>query len=155
MDRKTTHPQTTELERRVLAHEKVLQALIAYMSRAEPHFVDHLKERFVEPMKMVRHEHDYRETDDFAEEFIRAVMRLGEDKVSQSKKTDLPNKDSGPLRPRKKQASADATSGRHNRIQTRERNGIWEITVDRKFYGDYHQKEHADTAAAHLRCFLR
>ena len=70
-------PETTDLERRVLAHEKVLQPLIAFMARAEPRFVDHLKERFVEPMNMARREHDHRETDDYAEEFIRAVMLLG------------------------------------------------------------------------------
>ncbi len=45
-------PETTELERRVLAHERILQALIAYMARTEPRFVDHLRERFVEPMSM-------------------------------------------------------------------------------------------------------
>ncbi|GHC59248.1 hypothetical protein GCM10007315_23630 [Gemmobacter tilapiae] len=74
-------PETTELERRVLAHERILQALIAYMARTEPRFVDHLRERFVEPMSMARHEHDHRETDDYAEEFIRAVMLLGEARV--------------------------------------------------------------------------
>jgi hypothetical protein len=47
-------PETTDLERRVLAHERVLQALIAYMARTEPRFVDHLRERFVEPMSMMR-----------------------------------------------------------------------------------------------------
>lgn len=74
----TTPSETTDLERRVLAHERVLQALIAYMARTEPRFIDHLRERFVEPMSMARHEHDHRETDDYAEEFTRAVMLLGE-----------------------------------------------------------------------------
>jgi hypothetical protein len=80
-----TATETTDLERRVLAHERILQALIAYMARTEPRFVDHLRERFVEPMRMVRHEHDYRETDDYAEEFIRAVMRLGEARAPNAK----------------------------------------------------------------------
>ena len=66
-------PEITDLERRVLAHERVLQALIAYMSRAEPRFVDHLRDRFVEPMKMARREQDHRDADDYAEEFIRAA----------------------------------------------------------------------------------
>ncbi|GHF75313.1 hypothetical protein [Seohaeicola zhoushanensis] len=73
-----TAEETTDLERRVLAHERILQALIAYMARSEPRFVDHLRERFVEPMRLTRHEYDHRETDDYAEEFIRAVMLLGE-----------------------------------------------------------------------------
>jgi hypothetical protein len=79
-----TRPEATDLERRVLAHERILQSLIAYMARTEPRFVDHLRERFVEPMSMARHEHDHRETDDYAEEFIRAVMLLGEVRAPKS-----------------------------------------------------------------------
>jgi len=33
-------------------------------------------------------------------------------------------------------------------VQVRERNGIWEVQVDGKFCGDYHQREHAFAAAA-------
>jgi hypothetical protein len=81
-------PETTDLERRVLAHERILQALIAYMARTEPRFIDHLRERFVEPMSMARHEHDHRETDDYAEEFIRAVMLLGEARAPKAKEQE-------------------------------------------------------------------
>ena len=144
-------PETTDLERRVLAHEKVLQALIAFMARTEPRFVDHLRERFVEPMNMVRHEHDHRETDDYAEEFIRAVMLLGEARAPQPKEPkvtdeqpDLP-KGQGRLDPFQDRAA------RRDRVQVRERNGIWEVKVDGKFRGDYHQKEHALAAAALLK----
>jgi hypothetical protein len=82
-----TRPEATDLERRVLAHERILQSLIAYMARTEPRFVDHLRERFVEPMSMARHEHDHRETDDYAEEFIRAVMLLGEVRAPEAEGT--------------------------------------------------------------------
>ena len=44
------------------------------MARTEPRFVDHLRERYLEPMKLTQREHDHRETDDHAKEFIRAVM---------------------------------------------------------------------------------
>ena len=50
-------PETTDLERRVLAQEKKLQALRAFMARTEPRFIDHLRERFVAPMHMSRHQH--------------------------------------------------------------------------------------------------
>lgn len=46
------------------------------MFRTEPRFVDHLRERIVEPMAIARHKHDYREVDDYADEFIRAVIRI-------------------------------------------------------------------------------
>jgi hypothetical protein len=51
-------PETTDLERRVLAHAKMLQALRAFMARTEPRFIDHLRERFVAPIHMSRHEND-------------------------------------------------------------------------------------------------
>lgn len=141
-------PETTELERRVLAHERVLQSLIAYMARTEPRFIDHLRERFVEPMSMARHEHDHRETDDYAEEFIRAVMRLGEVRAPKAKEANV--SDELPLPPKskvEKETSIDWPA-RRSGVQVLERNGIWEVKVDGKFRGDYHQKEHALAAAA-------
>lgn len=141
-------PETTDLERRVLAHEKVLQALIAFMARTEPRFIDHLRERFVEPMRMARHEHDHRETDDYAEEFIRAVMLLGE--VRAPKVKDPDESDKQPVSPRNRGEQGSSTDQPMQRggVQVRERNGIWEVKVDGKFQGDYHQKEHALEAAA-------
>lgn len=88
--------ESTDLERRVLAHERVLQALIAYMARTEPRFIDHLRERFVEPMRMARHENDHRETDDYAEEFIRAVMLLGDVRAPKAKEPDVTDKQAVP-----------------------------------------------------------
>lgn len=40
-------------------------------------------------------------------------------------------------------------------VEVRERNGIWEVQVDGKFRGDYHQKEHALAAAALHKLSLR
>lgn len=141
-------PEATDLERRVLAHEKVLQALIAYMARTEPRFIDHLRERFVEPMSMARHEHDHRETDDYAEEFIRAVMLLGEARAPNAKKPEMTNIKSVLPKSRGAQNSSMNRPAQRGGVQVRERNGIWEVRVDGKFRGDYHQKEHALAAAA-------
>jgi hypothetical protein len=141
-------PETTDLERRVLAHEKVLQALIAYMARTEPRFIDHLRERFVEPMSMARHEQDHRETDDYAEEFIRAVMLLGEVRAPKAKEPDVTDNQPVPPRSRGEQGSSIDWPTRRVGVQVRERNSIWEVRVDGKFRGDYHQKEHALAAAA-------
>lgn len=141
-------PETTELERRVLAHERILQALIAYMARTEPRFVDHLRERFVEPMSMARHEHDHRETDDYAAEFIRAVMLLGEARVPKAKEPEMTDIKPVPPKSRGAQDSSMNRPTQRSGVQVRERNGIWEVQVDGKFRGDYHQKEHALAAAA-------
>ncbi|MDF0603514.1 hypothetical protein P1J78_22545 [Psychromarinibacter sp. C21-152] len=141
-------PETTDLERRVLAHERILQALIAYMARTEPRFVDHLRERFVEPMSMARHEHDHRETDDYAAEFIRAVMLLGEARVPKAKEPEMTDMKPVPPKSRGEQGSSTNWPAQRGGVQVRERNGIWEVRVDGKFHGDYHQKEHALAAAA-------
>ncbi|WP_235857927.1 hypothetical protein [Marimonas lutisalis] len=143
-----TAAETTNLERRVLAHERILQALIAYMARTEPRFVDHLRERFVEPMRMVQHEHDYRETDDYAEEFIRAVMLLVEERAPIANEPKLTDKK--PVSPKGggEQGSSMNRPTQRGGVQVNERNGIWEVQVDGKFLGDYHQKEHALAAAA-------
>ncbi|MCT8328951.1 hypothetical protein [Albidovulum sediminis] len=151
-----THAQTpappaseaTDLERRVLAHERVLQALIAYMARTEPRFIDHLRERFVEPMRMARHEHDHRETDDYAEEFIRAVMLLGDVRAPKAKELDVTENQPVPPGSRGEQVSSMDQPAQRGGVQVRERNGIWQVQVDGKFRGDYHQKEHALAAAA-------
>jgi hypothetical protein len=140
--------ESTDLERRVLAHERVLQALIAYMARTEPRFIDHLRERFVEPMSMVRHEHDHRETDDYAEEFIRAVMLLGDVRARKAKEPEVTDKKHVPPGSGRGQDSSMNQSAQRDGVQIRERNGIWEVQVNGKFCGDYHQKEHALAAAA-------
>ena len=143
-----TAAETTDLERRVLAHERVLQALIAYMARTEPRFIDHLRERFVEPMRMVPHEHDYRETDDYAEEFIRAVMLLGEGRAPHLKESKVIDEQIGSHKGQEREGSLMERTEKSDRVQVRERNGIWEVKVDGKFHGDYHQKEHALAAVA-------
>ena len=38
--------ENTDLERRVLAHEQILQVLIAHMAEAEPKFLDRLQQIF-------------------------------------------------------------------------------------------------------------
>ncbi|KPQ05617.1 MAG: hypothetical protein HLUCCA12_14600 [Rhodobacteraceae bacterium HLUCCA12] len=144
-----TPPETTDLERRVLAHERILKSLIAYISATEPRFLDHMSKTFVEPLAMVRREHDYTGSDDYAEEFIRAVVAQGDTEPGRNR-AGL-----GPLSP-KINASNDATlvpspAGSAERVQTRRRNGIWTVTVDGVFRGDYQEREHAEAAAAVVR----
>ncbi|WP_231119112.1 hypothetical protein [Rhodovulum sp. MB263] len=150
-----TAAETTDLERRVLAHERILQALIAYMARTEPRFADHLRERFVEPMKLTQREHDHRGTDEYAEEFIRAVMLLGEARAPDAKEPEMTNVKTVPPKSRGAKDSSMNRPAQRGGVQVRERNGIWEVQVDGKFRGDYHQKENALAAAALLKLSLR
>lgn len=138
-------PETTDLERRVLAHERILQSLIAFMSRADPRFVEHLRARFVEPMAMVRHEHDYRDVDDYAEEFIRAVMRMTEGRLPDvGPKVDMDRS----IKMRPEIRNAEQLHPDPDRVQLNRKGGIWELKVDGTFRGHYHLKEQGLAAAA-------
>ncbi|AUQ57608.1 hypothetical protein PhaeoP30_00666 [Phaeobacter inhibens] len=148
-------PETTDLERRVLAHERVLQSLIAYMSHTEPRFVEHLKKRFVEPMAMVRHEHDHRDTDDYAEEFIRAVMLLRETRLPRAACSQEPLKSMHDLEETKASGHHYRPTAQAERVRVRARNGVWEVKVDGLFHGDYHDQGNALAAAALARLTLR
>jgi hypothetical protein len=148
-------PEATDLERRVLAHERILQALIAYMARTEPRFIDHLRARFVEPTSMARHEHDHRETEDYAEEFIRAVMLIEEARAPNAKEPGMTNMKRVPPKSRGARDSSMNRPALRGGVQVRERNGNWEMQVDGKFRGDYHQREHALAATALHKLSLR
>lgn len=133
--------ETTDLERRVLAHERILRTLVAHMTETEPRFLARLSETFIVPMQMARREHDYKDTDSYAEEFIRAIVHVMETSARKTSPavTTLPL--TNPL------ATPELDGPRHSlsptRLQIHERSGVWEVTVDGRFYGHYLKKEHA------------
>lgn len=145
--------ETTDLERRVLAHERVLQALIAYMSRAELGFIDHLRERFVEPMNLARTEHNYRDSDDYAAEFIRTAMLLGETSALGQPKPAMAE-DNGWSTQADAPWLASLPSHR-DRVQVTHQSGIWHVTLDGAFRGDYREEKHARATAAILKMSLQ
>ena len=68
--------ENTDLERRVLAHERILQVLIAHMAEAEPKFLDRLQQIFTKHHTLGANEQDYTDTAAYAEQFIHQVVRL-------------------------------------------------------------------------------
>jgi hypothetical protein len=68
--------ENTDLERRVLAHEQILQVLIAHMAEAEPRFLDRLQQIFTKHHTLGADEQDYTDTAAYAEQFIQQVVRL-------------------------------------------------------------------------------
>jgi hypothetical protein len=91
----------------------------------------------------------------YAEEFIRAVMLLGEVRAPEAKEPDVTDKQPVPPNSRGEQDSPMNRPAQRGGVQVRERNGIWEVQVDGKLRGDYHQKEHALAAAALHKLSLR
>ena len=68
--------ENTDLERRVLAHEQILQVLIAHMSEAEPKFLERLQQIFIESKHVGWSEQDYTDTLAYAHQFIDQIVRL-------------------------------------------------------------------------------
>jgi hypothetical protein len=68
--------ENTDLERRVLAHERILQVLIAHMSEAEPKFLERLQQLFVDDVHVGSSEQDYTDTLGYVHQFIEQVTLL-------------------------------------------------------------------------------
>ena len=142
-------PEATDLERRVLAHEQILQSLSAYMSRSEPRFLDYLAKTFVEPMDMARREHDFTDTDSYAKDFVRAAAALND---AHPQEADVIKDEKDHIQLRTHAAPDGLTRAPwEDRVKTTFRNGIWTVVVDGEFAGDYSTRETAETAAAQVR----
>jgi hypothetical protein len=140
--------ETTDLERRVLVLERILQELIAHMAETEPRFIDRLSVTFTDPIRVAHEEQNYIDTASYAERFIREIVRLGEQPGGWKIRTPryLPN-------PKRAERRVTAPPGIPDRlpvmVELRHRSGIWEVTKDGHFYGDYLSEQGAlDSAQA-------
>ncbi len=66
----------TDLERRVLAHEQILQVVLAHMSKTEPKFLERLQHMFVEHRHAGASAQDYTDTLGYAQRIVEEVVRL-------------------------------------------------------------------------------
>lgn len=64
-----------DLTRRVLAHEQILQAVIAYMVESDVGVLDRLREAFIQPVRLGPEAFD--DTATYAARFVRDVIRTG------------------------------------------------------------------------------
>jgi hypothetical protein len=133
--------ENTDLERRVLAHERVLQALLAELARKNPGILDALRSSFIVGSRQA-YQHDYVETDDYAEQFMVEVNRLIR-RLPQERLADLKGESPMPTPPQKGAPSSDL-------IRTELRDGVWHVTRNDKFYGDYLTQQSAVDAALKL-----
>lgn len=144
-----------ELERLDIAHERVLQAMIAYMERNDPKFLDRLMDRLANPKKRPNATGSYGDFKDYAGEFLHAEKRLGE--------TILPLSPSPQRNARISSTATDASdlgldvtvSRQVSRICVSKTNGLWQVKVDGEFFGDFGQEDDAMTAVDMLSPCLR
>jgi hypothetical protein len=75
--------ENTDLERRVLAHEQILQVLIAHLAEMEPRFLERLQSIFSDRRQQGAYEQDYTDTAGYAEQFIHQIAQLARPGVAQ------------------------------------------------------------------------
>jgi hypothetical protein len=135
--------ENTDLERRVLAHERILQTLLAAIAADNPGIIDAVREKFIVEARR-SYQHDYVETDDYAEQFMVEVQRLIR---------SLPKREAQ-LQPKAAQPEPTplAQAGRRptDLIRTELRHGVWHVTRNDAFLGDYNAPEPALDAAIKL-----
>ena len=69
----STPSEITTLERRVLAHERILQALICDLASDDPRILDLLRARFGQGWNLGSYDQDFVTTDQYGEHFIRSI----------------------------------------------------------------------------------
>ena len=74
--------QESDLERRVLAHEQILEMLIAHMAETEPKLLARLREEFSYPPGARVSEPGVTDADAYAQQFIQSATRLCDQALS-------------------------------------------------------------------------
>lgn len=137
--------QNTDLERRVLAHERILQFLIGELGHDDPPLLDRLSQRFA-PQGRHADAHEHTDAEDYAEQFVREIRKLGEDRPApvpvRAKKPDN-DAVAVPLAALAKGAPAPAPVA----VGVRKRSGVWEVRTTDGHHGDYRQRSDAIEAA--------
>lgn len=68
-------PEETDLERRVLAHARILQTLIRFLAEERPEIVTRLKSAFGAGHNIGEYEQNFSSTAQYGDIFIRAVEK--------------------------------------------------------------------------------
>ena len=134
--------EDTDLERRVLAHEQILQAFIAHMVETEPRFLDRLSATFSHPIQMDASHPDRTDTAAYAAQFVREVIKLG------AKEGQVPEAVS-------RWDDLWPTHGEINlvnenvpvRFEVRQGDELWEVTRNGRLFGGYVSRAGALEAA--------
>jgi hypothetical protein len=131
-------PQATDLERRVLAHERILQFLLAEMAAADASLTDRLLATF-SPQGRRAHQHDYTDAEDYAEAFMRQVLKLNEERA-----VLRPNIDETPSQTMSPPHDAEE---RQVPVIVEPRSGVWQVRRSAGHLGDYLDRTAAVEAA--------
>lgn len=139
--------QNTDLERRVLAHERILQFLIADLVDDDPPLLDRLALTFA-PQGRRSDAHEHTDTEDYAEQFIRQLRKLRETRPVRREGLALAKVPDPSDAPVALEALAQIRGGPNViPIRVRKRSGVWEVRTNQGHHGDYRQRADAIEAA--------
>jgi hypothetical protein len=65
--------EATDLERRVLAHARILQMLIRFLAEEKPEILEGLKQAFGAGHNLGEYEQDYSSTEQYGDVFVRVI----------------------------------------------------------------------------------
>jgi hypothetical protein len=130
--------ENTDLERRVLAHEQILQALMAHLAAEQPNFLDRVQERFAS-VRPGAYDRDDIETADYAEAFLGEVARLGRTRGAAG---------AGVATPAGSSSSRPPPEDDSTLIHSARSGGVWHVTRNGAFLGDYLSEAPARREAA-------
>jgi len=135
--------EDTDLERRVLAHEQILQALIAHMVETEPRFLERLSATFSHPIEMDPAHSNRKDTAAYAAQFVREVVKLGnsEDQAVASRVSRWD--DLWPTRGEVNLVNENVPV----RFEVRRGEDLWEVTRNGRLFGGYVSRAGALEAA--------
>lgn len=68
-------PEETDLERRVLAHARILQELIRFLAEERPEILVRMKSAFGAGHNIGEYEQDFSSTEQYGDAFIRSLER--------------------------------------------------------------------------------
>jgi hypothetical protein len=139
--------EDTDPERRVLAHERILQVLIAHLAETEPKFITRLNAVFTETAHVGRREHDHTDTHAYADQFVREVRRLIERRTELDAAHGLSPKHLSASAESRNAAAVTSDDRAITLIEVSLRAGIWAVTTDGRFHGHYIRDQAAFDAA--------
>ncbi len=144
-----------DIMRRENSQERILQAMITYIERVDPNFLNNLMDRLSNPAMKSDGEYNHRGSEDYAEDFLHAVKRLGNSVVPY-----YPPLQRVVSHSRSAPAASEVDfnvsfSRQDNRICVSKENGLWQVRVDGEFFGDFEQRDDAMAAVDMLSPCIR
>ena len=145
--------EDTDLERRVLAHERILQALSADIAEAEARFVSRLSALDSEPSPEGGHEGEPADSPAYADQFVQEVLRLIERRSDREALREPAPPENGADGQAGGPAAGSVTNSERpvgpvvTKIEVRHQAGIWQVTRNGRFHGHYRSDQPAFDAA--------